>query len=71
MNRRQLFILPALLLPLVNCGSSAHSPEERYVLVASNIKVPYWQQAFAGLNDAARELGVRSELVGPDTYNPK
>ncbi len=71
MTRRQLFILPALMLPLVNCGSSPHDPEEKYVLVASNIKVPYWQQAFAGLNDAAKELGVKAELVGPDTYNPK
>lgn len=71
MTRWHFSLLPVLLLPLVNCSSSPHSPEEKYVLVASNIKVPYWQQAFAGLNQAANEIGVKAELVGPDTYNPK
>lgn len=68
-------LLPLLLagsaLPLLNCGSSAHSPAEIYYLVATNIKVPYWQQAAAGLNKAALQMGVRAEMVGPDSYDPK
>lgn len=71
MNRWHFPLLSVLLLPLINCGSSPHAPEEKYFLVASNVKVPYWQQAGAGLNRAAAQLGVHAELVGPDSYNPK
>src|ERR1039457_2856097 len=70
---RQLFplLLAALSLPLLNCGGSAHSPNESYFLVATNIKVPYWQQASAGLTRAAAQMQVRAELVGPDSYDPQ
>ncbi len=64
-------LIAGSVLPLVNCGGSAHSPAENYFLIATNIKVPYWQQAAAGLNKAAVQMGVRAELVGPDTYDPK
>jgi ribose transport system substrate-binding protein len=67
----QLLLLAGSVFPLLNCGSSAHSPAESYFLIATNVKVPYWQQASAGLNKAAMQLGVRAELVGPDTYDPK
>ena len=60
------------LLPLMSCGGgSLHDPLEKYFLVATNIKVPYWQQAFAGLNRAAFQLGVKIEMVGPDSYDPR
>jgi len=74
MSRLKLLTTPmfgALLLPLVNCGGSPHAADEKYYLIASNIKVPYWQQAFAGLSRAASQLQVKCELVGPDTYDPK
>jgi ribose transport system substrate-binding protein len=71
MKKYKLFLIPALVLPLLNCAGSAHDPEERYVLVVSGVKVPYWQQAAAGFNQAARELGVKTEVVGPDAYSPK
>ena len=61
-------------VPLVwmsGCGGSPHAPEERYFLVATNIKLPYWQNAAAGLNRAAAQLRVRAEMVGPDSYDPK
>lgn len=64
-------LLTAALMVLIGCGRSPHSPEERYFLVASNIKVPYWQEAGAGLSKAARQLQVRAEMIGPDTYDPK
>lgn len=63
--------LAALLFPLLNCGSSPHNPSESYYLVATNVKLPYWQQAVAGLNKAATEMQVKAELVGPDSYDPK
>jgi ribose transport system substrate-binding protein len=60
-----------LLLGLVGCSSSAHNPVENYVLLATNIKIPYWQAAAAGLKQAGTELQVKYEMVGPDTYNPQ
>jgi ribose transport system substrate-binding protein len=68
-------LLPVLVLmaalPLMNCGGSAHSPQESYYLVATNTKLPYWQQAAAGLGRAANQFQVRAEMVGPDSYDPK
>jgi ribose transport system substrate-binding protein len=63
--------LGALLLALSDCRSSQHSLDEKYYLVATNVKLPYWQQVAAGLAKAAAELGVRAEVVGPETYDPK
>jgi ribose transport system substrate-binding protein len=63
-------LLVTLVLPLLNCGS-AHDADEKYYLVADNIQVPYWQTAHAGFSQAAQELKVRSEFVGPDTFDPK
>ena len=51
------------------CSSSPHSPQEKYYLVSSNIKIPYWQTAGHGLVRAGTDLQVRAEVVGPDTYD--
>jgi len=66
-----ILAIPALLLPLVSCGGSAHSSAELYVLISANTKIPYWQAASAGLGQAANELKVRYEFAGPDTYDPQ
>jgi ribose transport system substrate-binding protein len=63
-------ILPGILLPLLSCGS-AHDPDEKYVLISTNIQVPYWQTAAAGLSQASRQLRVQSVFSGPDSYDPK
>ena len=56
MAKPLLSLLPfAFLLSLPGCGGSQHSPDEKYFLIATNIKVPYWQQALAGVNHAAGE----------------
>ena len=54
-----------------SCSQSRHTPEEKYYLVASNTKLPYWQAAAEGLSSAASKLGVRAEFTGPGTYDPK
>jgi len=53
-----------------SCAKRYHQENERYVLVATNIKLPYWQEAQAGFLDGAKALGVKAELIGPDTYDP-
>src|SRR5207245_10399784 len=42
----------------------------RYVVCATNIALPYWQEAQAGFLDAAKQLGVRAEMIGPVNYDP-
>jgi ribose transport system substrate-binding protein len=74
MNRSQLgtvhlmIVLAAVVL--VSCEKSLHEENERYFLVADNISLPYWQEAQAGFMDAARQLGVKAEVVGPTSYAP-
>jgi ribose transport system substrate-binding protein len=60
----------ALLVFLTSCGS-AHDQDEKYYLVSTNVKIPYWQAGSAGLFQAAAQLKVRAEFSGPDTYDPK
>jgi ribose transport system substrate-binding protein len=62
-----IFIAAALI---ASCTQPYHEENERYVFVATNINLPYWQEAQAGFQDAARALGVKGELVGPTTYDP-
>lgn len=58
----------ALLLFVPACGNG-HSGET-YMLIAANVKIPYWQTAAAGFEKAAGELKVGYEVIGPDTWNP-
>ena len=55
---------------LIACAKPYHEENERYVFVATNINLPYWQEAQAGFLDAAKALGVKGELTGPTTYDP-
>jgi ribose transport system substrate-binding protein len=72
MKGQILLILPiALLATLAGCGSPQHEATERYVLIANNTKVPYWRAAIAGLNRAGRSMNVKTEVAGPENYDPK
>lgn len=62
-----IFVGAALI---VSCAKPYHAEGERYVFVATNINLPYWQEARAGFLDAAKSLGVKGELVGPTGYQP-
>lgn len=64
--------LVAVMVLFAGCGGGpSHQPGEKYFLVAANAKIPYWQEAAAGLAQAAKEIGVQAEMVGPDGYDPK
>jgi len=70
---RRIFHSAALavsLVVLLSCGS-AHDSDEFYVLVSANLQVPYWKTAGAGFANAATQFKVRSDFVGPQTYDPK
>src|SRR5947209_9888891 len=61
----------AALLVLSGCAPLPHNPNETYILVTTNIKLPYWQSALSGLRQAASEMKVKVDMVGPDTYDTK
>ena len=63
------FIFVTAIL-IAACARPYHEENERYVFVATNINLPYWQDAQAGFLDAAKALGVKGELVGPTGYAP-
>src|SRR5579875_1793831 len=74
--RRRIVVMTLILalagtVFLTSCEKSYHQVGERYVLVAANIKLPYWREAIAGFMDAAGVLGVKAEVMGPDAYNPR
>jgi ribose transport system substrate-binding protein len=69
----RLFCLLTVLLTLsflCSCEKRFHKENERYVMVAANIALPYWQEVQAGFKDSAKALGVKVEVKGPDTYSP-
>jgi ribose transport system substrate-binding protein len=55
---------------IASCSKPYHETNERYVFVATNINLPYWQESQAGFLDAATALGVKGELIGPTGYAP-
>ena len=58
-----------LIASLLSCG--AHDSNEYFVFVAANLQVPYWQAAGAGFTKAGAQFKVRTDFLGPNTYNPK
>lgn len=57
---------------LASCGPEPyHTQDERYVLIATNTALPYWQETQAGLQDSAKEMGVKAEMRGPESFNPE
>ena len=64
------FLLLLVAAIIVSCAKPYHAETEKYYFVATNINLPYWQEAQAGFLDAAKALGVRAELIGPETYDP-
>lgn len=60
-----------VLLAMLGGCASQHDAGESYYLVSANIQVPYWQAARAGFLQAAAQMKVKAEFIGPDTYDPK
>jgi ribose transport system substrate-binding protein len=64
---RAALVLTLLLTPIVGCRR--HASDETYYLVSANVQIPYWRQAGQGFADAAAQLKVHAQYVGPDTYD--
>jgi ribose transport system substrate-binding protein len=61
----------ALMIPILGCTGSLHSADEKFVLIATNIQLPYWKAASAGLAKGALQMHVRTEFAGPDNFDTK
>jgi ribose transport system substrate-binding protein len=71
-SKRTAFLVVVLAsAALAACQEPYHQKEEQFFLITANSNVPYWQEAQAGLTDAAKEMGVKAEMDGPSTLSPK
>ena len=72
-SKLAMWLLVFATAALAGCQESYHEKEEHYLLIAANVNLPYWQEAEAGLRDVTKEmgLGVKAEMDGPTTYDPK
>src|SRR5437868_932303 len=61
------FMLLATMLSVTGCGY--HNDKEKYYLISTNIQLPYWQAAAAGIRRATHEMQVQSQFSGPDSYD--
>jgi ribose transport system substrate-binding protein len=52
-------------------GLRRHSKSERFYMIATAIKITYWQSAWAGFSKAAEKYGVTAELRGPGGFDPR
>ena len=72
-SRRPLvfILLLGVIFSTTSCQKPYHDEKERYVLVTVNSKLPYWEEAEAGLRDVAQQMGIKAELVGPERFDPQ
>jgi ribose transport system substrate-binding protein len=74
MRSKSMGVFAGLALGVIgfsSCQTPYHEDKERYVFVASNIHLPYWEEAQAGLRDVAKQMGVKAEMVGPEKFDPQ
>jgi ribose transport system substrate-binding protein len=69
--RRHAIALFIAGITLFLAGCSAHDKNEQYYLVATNVNLPYWQNAQAGFDAAAKQFGVSAEMLGPANFDPQ
>jgi ribose transport system substrate-binding protein len=67
--KRTALAMLALAVAFTPGCEGRHSTKEVFYLIATNMKLPYWQTAAAGFNRAAAEYKVTARVEGPDTYD--
>ncbi len=70
-SRTFAYAVVILALTLAACQAPYHQKDEMFYLISANINLPYWQEAAAGLGDAAQVMGVKAEMDGPATLSPQ
>jgi ribose transport system substrate-binding protein len=67
---KRIFGVLLLAAGLCACQTPYHQQDERYILVTTNVNLPYWQEAQAGLTDVGKLMGVKVEITGPASFSP-
>jgi len=72
-----IVVVLAVAILFVACSSAAETQapapteappaEELYVFLPKSLDNPYWDECRIGMEDKAKELGVKAEFLGPDT----
>ncbi len=72
LSRKILYSAAVVILTTLalSCGA-AHDSDEYFVFVSANLQVPYWKAAGSGFSNAASQLKVRTDFMGPQTFDPK
>jgi ribose transport system substrate-binding protein len=52
-------------------GCGVKDSNQKFYLVSAQVQLPYWRAAGSGFLDAAKQLKLEAEFVGPQTYDPK
>ena len=61
-------VLTMLVLAVAfTSGCNTEPKEDVYYMIATNLKLPYWQTAANGFNKAAAQYKVTARVVGPQT----
>lgn len=68
--KKRIFGVLLLAAGLCACQTPYHQQDERYILVTTNVNLPYWQEAQAGLTDVGKLMGVKVEITGPASFSP-
>ncbi len=69
--RTRLIFVPSLITLSLMSGCGRHSTSEHYYLIATNINLAYWHTAEAGMQKAAAEYHVTTEMRGTGYFDPK
>ena len=52
-------------------GCGVKNGDDKFYLISAQVQLPYWRAAGSGFLDAAKQLKLQAEFVGPETYDPK
>jgi ribose transport system substrate-binding protein len=67
---KQIALTMLVLAIVFTSGCTTESKDDVYYLIATNVKLPYWQTVANGFNKAAAQYKVTAKVVGPDSYDP-
>jgi ribose transport system substrate-binding protein len=51
-------------------GCNTEPKKDVYYMIATNLKLPYWQTVASGFNKAATQYKVTAKVAGPSSYDP-
>jgi ribose transport system substrate-binding protein len=66
---KKVLLASFFVLCVLRLQPAIAAPTEEYVVVGALLGIPFWEDPIAGMNAAAKELGVKVTFVGPMDWN--